>query len=104
MRTQFYDRGKSAALSRVARAGPPSAANVSGRKRDLKKSEIGLIEGFLLCLCDSHTVRLQTSQWKRGLLVFSSGVCLELAALPLLAVLMGWQFPWFLWFLTGFFG
>jgi hypothetical protein len=77
---------------------------VSGRKRDLKKSEIGLIEGFLLCLCDSHTVRLQTSQWKRGLLVFSSGVCLELAALPLLAVLMGWQFPWFLWFLTGFFG
>ena len=36
--------------------------------------------------------------------MFSSGVCVDLAALPLLAVLMGWQFPWFLWFLTGFFG
>jgi len=70
----------------------------------LKKREIGLIEGFLLCLCDSHTVRLQTSQWKRGLLVFSSGVCLELAALPLLAVLIGWEFPWFAWLLTAFFG
>src|ERR1051325_10090154 len=103
MRTQFYDREKSAALSgRLSRRSVSS--HVSWRKRDLKKSEIGLIEGFLLCLCDSHTVRLQTSQWKRGLLVFSSGVCLELAALPLLAVLMGWQFPWFLWFLTGFFG
>ena len=70
----------------------------------MKKREIGLIEGFLLCLCDSHTVRLQTSQWKRGLLVFSSGVCLELAALPLLAVLIGWEFPWFAWLLTAFFG
>ena len=70
----------------------------------MKKREIGLIEGFLLCLFDSHTVRLQTSQWKRGLLVFSSGVCIELAALPVLAGLIGWEFPWFAWFLTAFFG
>jgi hypothetical protein len=70
----------------------------------LNEREIGLIEGFLLCLCDSGAVRMQTSQWKRELLVFSSGVCLELAALPLVVDLIGWQSPWFTWLLTLFFG
>jgi hypothetical protein len=46
---------------------------------------------------------MQTSQWKRELLVFSSGVCLELAALPLVVYLIGWQSPWFTWLLTLFF-
>jgi hypothetical protein len=103
MRTEFFEEET---LPRVIAAGAAgsSALNVSGRKRDLKKREIGLIEGFLLCLFDSHTVRLQTSQWKRGLLVFSSGVCIELAALPVLAGLIGWEFPWFAWLLTAFFG
>ncbi len=46
----------------------------------MKPRELGLIQGFLLCLRDSETVLLQTSRWKRSLLVFSSGVCLEIAA------------------------
>ena len=36
-----------------------------------------------MCLWDSEAIRLQTSRWKRSLLIFSSGVCLELAAIPL---------------------
>jgi hypothetical protein len=69
----------------------------------LKKREIGLIEGFLLCLCDSQAVRLQTSRWKRSLLVFSSGVCLEIAALPFLAGLIGYETTWYGWLLTWLF-
>jgi hypothetical protein len=69
----------------------------------LKEREIGLIEGFLLCLLDSQAVRLQTSRWKRSLLVFSSGVCLEIAALPFLAGLLGYETIWHAWFLTCLF-
>lgn len=69
----------------------------------MKHREIGLIQGFILCLWDSDVVRLQTSQWKRSLLVFSSGVCLEIAALPCLGGLFGYQTAWHLWILTGLF-
>jgi hypothetical protein len=62
----------------------------------LKHRELGLIRGFLLCLWDSEAVRLQTSQWKRSLLVFSSGVCLEIAALPFLAGWFGYETSWLL--------
>ena len=76
----------------------------SGERRiKLKDRELGLIQGFLLCLCDSEAVRLQTSRWKRSLLVFSSGVCLEIAALPCLGGLLGYQTAWHLWVLTGLF-
>src|SRR5689334_20556905 len=104
MRTKFFERRNFAAFIRVSRKRSVRQQPMWPGGTRLKKREIGLIEGFLLCLCDSHTVRLQTRQWKRGLLVFSSGVCLELAALPLLAVLIGWEFPWFAWLLTAFFG
>jgi hypothetical protein len=56
-----------------------------------------------LCLWDSEAVRLQTSRWKRSLLVFSSGVCLEIASLPLLGNLIGYEAPWHLWLLTCLF-
>jgi hypothetical protein len=69
----------------------------------LKEREIGLIEGFLLCLCDSQAVRLQTSRWKRSLLVFSSGVCLEIAALPFLVGLIGYETTWYGWLLSWLF-
>ena len=62
-----------------------------------------LVRGFFLCLRDSNAVRLQTSRWKRSLLVFSSGICLEIAALPYLAGLMGYQTSWHSWLLTAVF-
>jgi hypothetical protein len=76
---------------------------LQGRRRELKERDIGLIEGFLLCLLDSQAVRLQTSRWKRSLLVFSSGVCLEIAALPLLVGLIGYETSWYGWLLTWLF-
>jgi hypothetical protein len=69
----------------------------------MKDRELGLIQGFLLCLRDSEAVRLQTSRWKRSLLVFSSGVCLEIAALPVVAALMGYEMSWQGWLLSGLF-
>jgi len=69
----------------------------------LKYRELGLIQGFLLCLRDSEAVRLQSSRWKRSLLVFTSGVCLEIAALPLLAGLVGYEMPWHGWLLASVF-
>ena len=66
----------------------------------MKNRELGLIQGFLLCLRDSDAVRLQTSRWKRSLLVFSSGVCLEIAALPYLASMLGYEISWHGWLLT----
>lgn len=65
--------------------------------------EPGLIEGFFLCLRDSGAIRAQTSRWKRSLLVFSSGVCLEIGVLPLLIYWTAPNFPWPLCFLAGFF-
>lgn len=56
-----------------------------------------------MCLRDSEAVRLQTSRWKRSLLVFSSGVCLEIATLPLLGGLIGYETSWYLWLLSGLF-
>jgi hypothetical protein len=69
----------------------------------MKDSEPSLLEGFLLCLWDSQAVRLQPSRWKRSLLVFSSGVCLEIAALPHIIGWLGYQFTWPAWLLTLFF-
>ncbi|HEU4340118.1 MAG TPA: hypothetical protein VFU31_00960 [Candidatus Binatia bacterium] len=66
----------------------------------MKDSEPSLLEGFLLCLWDSQAVRLQTSRWKRSLLVFSSGVCLEIAALPYVISWLGYHFTWPAWLLT----
>jgi hypothetical protein len=69
----------------------------------LKQREISLLRGFLLCLCDSEAVRLQPSRWKRSLLVFTSGICLEIALLPLLAGLAGYETSWPAWLLALFF-
>jgi hypothetical protein len=69
----------------------------------MKHRELSLLQGFLLCLRDSEAVRLQTSRWKRSLLVFTSGVCLEIAALPLLAGWIGYEFSWQAWLLTCLF-
>jgi hypothetical protein len=69
----------------------------------LKPRELSLIQGFLLCLCDSEAVRLQSSRWKRSLLVFSSGVCLEIAFLPFLVGLVGYETSWPAWFLASLF-
>lgn len=65
----------------------------------MQDREPGLIRGFFLCLCDSEAVRLQPSRWKRNLLVFSSGVCLEIAGSPMLAALLGYEMPWPGWLL-----
>jgi hypothetical protein len=69
----------------------------------MNRREPSLIHGFLLCLRNSEAVRRQTSRWKRSLLVFSSGVCLEIAALPLLAQLFGYEIAWHAWLLTAVF-
>jgi hypothetical protein len=69
----------------------------------MQHRELGLIQGFLLCLRDSDAVRLQPSRWKRSLLVFSSGVCLEIAALPVLAALMSYEMSWQGWLLSWLF-
>lgn len=61
--------------------------------------EPSLLEGWLLCLWNSEAIRSQSSQWKRKLLFFMSGVCVEIAALPALSRLMGYESPWTLWLL-----
>lgn len=65
--------------------------------------EPGLLEGFFLCLRDSRAVRLQSSRWKRRLLVFSSGVCLEIGALLPLAHWTTQDAPWPVWLLGAIF-
>jgi hypothetical protein len=65
--------------------------------------EPSLIEGYLLCLLNSEAVRSQTSQWKRKLLFFMSGVCIEIAALPFLSAFLGYDFSWAAWLLTAAF-
>jgi hypothetical protein len=76
----------------------------------MNNPEPGLLRGFLWCLRDSERVRCQSSRWKRSLLVFSSGICIEVAVLPLLALCLGWHVSWHAWLLTvvfaplGFFG
>ncbi len=62
-----------------------------------------LLQGFFLCLWDSEAIRLQTSQWKRNLLVFVSGVSLEISALPYLAQWMGYESTFPAWLLTWIF-
>ena len=69
----------------------------------MKHHELGLLRGFLLCLRDSEAVRLQTSRWKRSLLVFSSGVCLEIATLPFLAGWLGYGPSWQSWLMAALF-
>jgi len=69
----------------------------------VKQRELGLIEGFLMCLWDSETVRAQSTRWKRSLLLFSSGVCLEIALLAPFGAWMGYEMIWHSWLLTGCF-
>lgn len=69
----------------------------------MEQRELGLIEGFLMCLWDAETVRAQSARWKRSLLLFSSGVCLEIALLPPFGAWMGYEMIWHSWLLTGFF-
>jgi len=69
----------------------------------MKYSEPGLLEGFVLCLWDSEFIRTQSSQWKRRLLVFSSGICLEIAGLPLVGAWLGYDFAWLFWLSSSFF-
>lgn len=68
--------------------------------KDLEVKDLTLIEGYLLCLWDSDAVRAQTSQWKRRLLFFMSGVCVEIAALPYLSRWIGFDSSWTMWLLT----
>jgi hypothetical protein len=77
-----------------------SNADLVWRRSKVKDRELNLIRGFLLCLRDSEAVRLQTSRWKRSLLVFSSGVCLEIALLPFL---IGYETSWHVWLLAALF-
>jgi hypothetical protein len=59
-----------------------------------------LLEGYLLCIWDAEAVRQQTSKWKRNLLLFMSGVCVEIAAIPYLAAWLGYEASWPAWLLT----
>jgi hypothetical protein len=68
--------------------------------KDLEVKDLTLIEGYLLCLWNSDAVRAQSSQWKRRLLFFMSGVCVEIAALPYLSRWIGYDSPWTMWLLT----
>lgn len=65
--------------------------------------EPSLIEGYFLCLWNSEAIRSQTAQWKRKLLFFMSGVCVDIAAVPFLSSLLGYNFPWAAWLLTAVF-
>ena len=46
--------------------------------------EPSLLQGFLWCISDSEAIRLQTSRWKRKLLVFLSMICLGISGVPYL--------------------
>jgi hypothetical protein len=69
----------------------------------MKHPEPGLLEGFVLCLWDSEFIHTQTSHWKRKLLVFSSGVCLEIAGLPFVGASLGYDFTWLFWLVSSLF-
>ena len=69
----------------------------------MKRPEPGLVQGFFLCLRDSEAIRLQSSKWKRNLLIFSSGICLEVAAVPYLLGWIGFEATWQAWLLTWLF-
>jgi hypothetical protein len=77
----------------VPRSGPahPTRKLRIWSKNIMSYREPSLLKGFLLCIWDSDAVRLQTSQWKRSLLFFLSGVCLEISAAPYLAGWMGFE-------------
>jgi hypothetical protein len=66
----------------------------------MKANEPSLLQGIFLCLWDSEAIRLQSRRWKRNLLVFTSGVCLEIALLPYVASWMGHESSWLVWLLT----
>jgi hypothetical protein len=69
----------------------------------MKQREPSFLGGFFLCIWDAEAVRLQTSHWKRSLLVFVSGICLEIAAVPYLADWMGYAVGSPVWFITALF-
>ena len=66
----------------------------------MKDLEPSVLRGFLWCLWNAEAVRLQTSQWKRNLLVFLSGVCLEISAIPYLAGWIGYESTGPAWLVT----
>jgi hypothetical protein len=78
-------------------------ANILKGPTTMKRSEPGLLQGFFLCLRDSEAIRLQSSKWKRNLLIFSSGICLEVAAVPYLLGWIGYEATWQAWLLTWLF-
>jgi hypothetical protein len=69
----------------------------------MKDIEPSLLQGFVLCLWDADAVRLQTSRWKRSLLVFLSGLSLEVAAIPYVSRWLGFESAGPAWILTLFF-
>jgi len=69
----------------------------------VKTLEPSLLKGLLLCLWDSETICLQSSRWKRSLLVFTSGICIEIAVLPHLAQWSGYESAVPIWLFTTFF-
>jgi hypothetical protein len=69
----------------------------------MRSREPSLLKGFVLCIWDSEAVRLQTSRWKRNLLVFLSGICLEVSVVPYLAGWMGFDAAGPVWLVTALF-
>jgi hypothetical protein len=69
----------------------------------MKDIEPSLLQGFFLCLWNAEAVRLQPSRWKRSLLVFLSGVSLEVAAIPYVSGWMGYESASLVWLVTLFF-
>jgi hypothetical protein len=69
----------------------------------MEQREPSFLQGLFLCIWDSEAVRLQTSQWKRSLLVFVSGICIEISVVPYLAAWMGYLVTRPVWFVTALF-
>ena len=67
---------------------------------EMKNPEPSLLKGYFLCIWDAQAVLRQTSRWKRNLLLFMSGVCLEISVVPYLSAWMGYPAAWPAWLLT----
>jgi hypothetical protein len=99
----LYDRGPCENRHPNARPSESTRKVENLVEQDMSYREPSLLKGFFLCIWDSEAVRLQTSQWKRNLLFFLSGVCLEVAAAPYLAGWMGFEPTVPIWLLTVLF-
>ena len=69
----------------------------------MKHRELGLIQGFLLCLWDSEAVRLQTSQWKEFSWCLAAAFAWRSPRSDFLGGLFGYETSWHLWLLTWLF-